>query len=78
MTDPKKDTLPTTGEDQGNGMSDRAGYYDESAENVVNDRHTRGTQSGGMPVDNGPMPEDTIDRDNSGTTFDAGNVIPQK
>lgn len=68
MTDPKKTGLP---EDAGNGMSDRSGYYDESESGRAS------TPTGGGVPDSGPLPEDTLDRDNSGTTFDAGDAIPR-
>ncbi|RJF71216.1 hypothetical protein D3875_06160 [Deinococcus cavernae] len=69
MTDPKKTGLP---EDAGNEMSDRSGHYDESESGRVN------TPTGGNTADSGPVPEDTLDPDGSGTTFDAGDAIPKR
>lgn len=70
MTDPKKTGLPT---DIGDQMSDRAGYYDESDSGEA-DTPTEG----GVPIPDGSdLPEDVLDRDGSGTTFDAGNDIPR-
>lgn len=79
MTDPKKTGLP---DDAGNGMSDRSGYYDESERNVTSDDATKGTSGGWVPTRNlsnpDAMPEDTLDPDGSGTTFDAGDAIPKR
>lgn len=69
MTDPKKTGLP---EDAGNDMSERSGYYDES------ESGRSSTPVGSGVPDSGPMPEDALDKDNSGTTFDAGDAIPKR
>lgn len=70
MTDPKKTGLPA---DIGDQMSDRAGDCDES-ESGETETPTRG----GVPIPDGEdMPEDVLDRDGSGTTFDAGDDIPR-
>ncbi|GAA5513884.1 hypothetical protein Dcar01_02633 [Deinococcus carri] len=70
MTKDRHDT-PTEPE-MGNDMSDRSGYYTES-DSGEEDTPTEG----GVPLPLGSdLPADVLDADGSGTTFDAGNVIP--
>ena len=69
MTNPSK-TQKTP--DTGNEMSDRSGYYDESDSGESNT-----PTAGGLSVPDGSdLPENVLDPDGSGTTFDAGDVIP--
>lgn len=67
MTDPK---------DTGNGMSDRSGYYDESA-SARQDSSLGDTHSAPSPS---PRPTDANTAEgeqSSGTSFDGGNAIPR-
>ena len=72
MTDPKQPKQTGLPEDAGNQMSDRAGYYDESESGQTG--VPTGTGGAGVPA--GDLPEDVLDKDGSGTSFDAGNEIP--
>lgn len=66
MTQDPKDRQGGLPEDAGNGMSERSGYADQYRRTGID---TAGDQAGqGSEVPQG----DTLDPDESGTTFDAG------
>ncbi|MFC5848665.1 hypothetical protein [Deinococcus petrolearius] len=75
MTDPRQpDQQQGLPDDAGNEMSDRAGYMDDSDSGDMNTPVGGGVPTGAS-VDG--LPEDTLDKDGSGTTFDAGSEIPR-